>query len=204
MRIIKDEAGNDIEVYTKEELEAKTTEIKTSLEQEIADAKSKIEELEKGGTDDKNENIKNLRNLIEKKDKEIADIKTDIDQKINGVKIETASKFKDKLIAQAAAGNDELKKKIEIYYKEFGNDIADEDKILERVKNAVTLATGKEPSPSFLDNLSSMGGMGDYYIPKSSDSKVDETPNQKLMRGVFGISDEDAAKYSGKVYKKSN
>lgn len=205
--IVKDADGNDIEVFTSDEVKTKeqaaiaehikenpdkSAEI-TKLEQERDEAKKTLEEAEKGGNKD---NIKKLRDQAEKSSSEVEKVKNELLGKIEEVSKQGLTDYKNDLLDAYAKGDVELRKKMEINLGEFKNDPKTKPEMKDQIMKALRLSTDK-PVADFMAGMNGFGGSRGN-IPIDTGNGVKETPNGKLMReSVFGISEVDAKKYGG-------
>ena len=187
---IIDENGDEIEVFTADELSVE----KEKLTKVEAD-KIKLEE-ELKGLKDKDLNFSNLRNKVSEKEKEVEDLKKAIDEKIGTVKKEVLdSVMSDYYLDQLKklAGEDkELADKIEFQYKRLSDPSSSKEEVNKKLNDAFVLASGgKEISNTA---AFSSGGVGKINIKKSGE-KLSEEAKQ------FGI---ELAKAGGITLKEED
>ena len=177
--MLYDEQGNEVEdTFSQEEMDQKVEETKTQAiadtetkHQEaldiLTDQKSEAEEKAKEAQDkfdeldpEKKGNFKELRDAKKGADKKVEDLTQKIEDlttktadDIASIKEGSINDVKTDQINDLAGDNTELKEKIEHFYKSFGGSPATKAEVLERVKNAHTLATG--------------GGGGEGKLPSS-------------------------------------
>jgi hypothetical protein len=206
-----DAAGNEVEAFTPEELEAKKKEaldeylkdhpdqseaVKTA-QQDLEVAKNKIKELEENGGGDGNKGQKDRllkeRNDAENKLKELTDTFT---KEISSLKETFFGGIKGKILDKLSGGDKNLRDKIEKEYSEFKGDATTEAQIQERLTKAYTIAKGTAPTPGFMDGL---GGAGDKGNGEHKGTGAQESENAKAQRKVLGISDDVAKKYEGQI-----
>lgn len=202
-QIIKNDDGEDIEVFSKEELEAaskkaqddaaaataKVTEATTALEEAKKELEATKKQLE--DTDDKDKNITALRNLVNKQEKTIKAMEETVTKGITEVKETVISGSKSTIFKQITSGDKELQDKMELNWKLIQKDATTEDEIKEKALLAYKMSVDV-PNPRVLAGIVSavpQGGAG-------SGVKVDE--ELAAIGPKFGLSKEDIAKFSPK------
>lgn len=196
--MIKDSEGNDVQVYTPEELKAKVDEATKPLQADLEKHKSDLAAAIAAGGTDKDENIKKMREAIALKDKEIGDLAAKVTNLPNQIKAESLKESQDEIVASLAGSDKDLKEKINFYMNELKTQPTNRKELKEKIERAYTLATGGEkPRPGVFDNGALNGGGAGSFIPVNNggDYLANETDNAKAMRSVFGISDEEAKKF---------
>ncbi len=203
--IIINDDGNEIEVFTKEEIETQKQEAleeykknnpdKSSELQKLQDdLKSKEEELQ--GLKNKDLNFANLRNKVQDKEKEIENIKKEMDEKIGNAKKEVLDTvMKDHYnseILKLAGEDKELKDKIEFQYKRLGDLAGTKEEISKKLQDAFVLSGGRVEN----DNSAafSSGGVGRLNIKKGKDklsSEEIELGKKLAAAGGIKLKDED-------------
>lgn len=197
MQIIKDENGDDVEVYTAAELE----------EQKQA----ALEEF-KTNNPDKTEELEELQKELDKKDAELAKanekgsnfaklraeqkkIEEDIDSKISSAKrevIESVMKDHFNETMKSLAGEDEeLRKKIEFNYKRLGDNPVTKDEISSKLRDAYLLAS-KTSDDGVNNSVFASGGVGKLNI-KNNDKKFSQ--DEKALGAKLGLSAKDFEKF---------
>lgn len=185
-----DKEGNLIDVYDSEGNKVDETltpdEVDTKIEEAKEEAKATFQkdlEETQGKLNDKEDLLKqkeeelaklsgkdtNFGKLKESKEKEIETLKTQINA-LEGKIGEISKGVQEKDIVNAinniAGGNAELAGKIKFYFDQFTVPQDDTpEKRAERLKNAVTLATGMKPSENALAGGVAGTGMGEPLIP---------------------------------------
>lgn len=199
-QIITNSEGDEIEVFTSEELEAqkeeaieqfkvdnpdKTDEL-LALQEEL---KTKEEAFEKLNNKDKN--FVNLRKAKDEAEKKIEEILKGVDEKINKAKSEVfegvmKDHYNDTL--KALAGEDtETLKKIEHHYKRLGDSATTKSEITNKLRDAYLLATKQEDSNLSSSAFSSAGAGGLKF--KGSEKKFNE--DEKDLASKFGLTEKD-------------
>lgn len=215
----KNDKGEEIEGYTKEELEAAQGSAKEGAVKELeekhkkeleakdkdlkqlnSDLKVAQESLEKAGqgTKDWNEarkTIKDLENKIEDLSKGREEDTKKFAEDIRNVRTSTFKSTVDGWMDSLSGGDVEVKKKLEFHYNRLGKDVTDEKQALEVMKDAHLLATGKQ-APNMFNVARGFGG-GEPPKPKEQASAEVAELGKK-----FGISDADITKYSAKAQEK--
>lgn len=206
-----DKDGNEVEAFTPDELEAKKKEaldeyIKNNpskkeevdkLTADLATATQKLKELEEGGGDD---DAQKKRLKDEKKAAEDA-LKTGLEgfrKEMDEFKNNFVTGHKTKVLDKLSGGDAELRKKIEFEYDQYSEGKkapANEIEIQERLTKAYTLATGKAPTPNFMDGMGNAAPRGEGHNGGSGNAKEPETDNSKAMRKALGITDKDVEQF---------
>ncbi len=222
--IIKNDKGEDVEVFTADEVSAKTKEIEDKKNEEINGVTKKItEEYEskmnplndalKKMQDEKTElenkinkggqgggqvdNFKVLKDALDKKTEEINSMKGTMDEIKNG----QANDKKNAIIDKFAKNDTEMKKKINLFLeKELKSmpESTDEERIL-KVQTALKLASDNR-SPDIIN--AAIGGAGGPGIDNGGGNNTPEfTAAEKNLGSKMGISEEDYKKYGSKISK---
>lgn len=197
---IKDADGNDIEVFSNDELEAqkqeaieqykaenpdKTDEL-TALQAELAE---KEDLLAKAG--DKDKNFVALRKAKEDAEKKVEDILKGVDEKLKTAKKEilegVMQDHKNDTLKVLSGGDAELEKKLEYHYKRLGDVASTKEEITNKLKDAYVLAT-KQEAGDISGTVLGSGGVGRLNI-KSNSPKF--SPEEKELGAKFGLTDED-------------
>lgn len=199
-----DQDGNEVEAFTKDELEAqkkaaldqylkdnpdKSGEF-TKLQTQVTDLTTKLAEAEKNGM---NEHQKNrLKADKEAAEAAVKDLKENFTRQITELKDTFFGSTKAKIVKALTKGDKDLTDKLELKAKSLTGYPDTEEGIAQKYQDAFILATGNKPAPNFMDN---MGGAGDKGNSQQHNSATPETDNSKAMRAAFGITDKDAEKY---------
>lgn len=202
---ITNDDGDEIEVFTNEELEAqkqaaieeyktnnpdKTPEL-TKLQEDL---KAKEEELTK--LKDKDTNFSNLRTAKEKAEKEIQDLKTSIDDKIGAAKKEilegVMKEHYNDTLKNMVGDDKELLAKVELQYKRLADPASSKEEIAKKLSDAYTLATGNA-RPTVDMGAFSSGGVGKINIPSSQTKLSPEEieVGKKLAGSMPGMKVDD-------------
>jgi hypothetical protein len=218
MAKIKNEEGEEIEVLTPEEVQAKLDAEKAALEEQhqtilsekekevekVAEEKKILEEkiakLEEQGIKPDHPNFAALKSALDKKDEDIKAIKTELDaDKKQRVQEELDTKIK--LVAK---GNEDIEKKIKHHLEKtlaaLPENTAEERKI--KLEAAFKLSSdSSSEGPGVFD----MGTGGGGYSGGGGDNPdtVEFTAKEKALGAKLGITSEDYKKYSSRVSKKN-
>ena len=199
-QIIKNEEGEDTEVFTADEIEEQK---QVAIEEfkannpdrtvELAEYQEKLREAEerlaKVGNEDKN--FAALRKGKEDAEKRLSEFTKSIDDKINTVKREVLEgvmqDHKNDTLKQLSGNDPELEKKIEFHYKRLGDIVATKAEISKKLTDAYVLATQKEDDGVNMSVFSS-GGVGRVKINNTSPKFSAE---EKELASKFGLTDKD-------------
>lgn len=201
-----DENGTEVEAFSEEELKGKQQEaIDTYLKEnpdqsgdlkkaqdDLVVATAKIKEIEEAGGGNKDQKNRLLKERDEALIK-VEEMKVSLMGEIKSLRENIYGSSKTKVLDKLAAGDMELKKKIEFEYDQFSGEPKNEVEIQQRLVKAYTLAKGSAPQPNFMDNMGGGGNRGEGTEHKVA---TGETDNGKAMRKALGISDEEAKKYT--------
>lgn len=219
---IKNDAGEEVEVFTAEEVDAKVQAVEktkaTEIETAVADVKKEYEgkitplteklttlETEKkdletklsgGGKQDGNFAV--LKEALDKKTKEIEDLTTSIGDMKKGQVTQT----RDTIIGGFAGKDEDLKKKIIEHYDTTlsGMPEATPQDIAKRVEAAAKLASDGETFDPL--GVARRGGGGFGEGGKYDANANDFTANEKSLGTKLGLTDADYKKYGPLVSKK--
>jgi hypothetical protein len=198
---VQDDAGNEIEAFTKEELSVQVEEAKKSAEsatlakasEEKSALEQKLREIhEAGESQNKEEQVKRLREKLEAKDAEMKSIKeanASTDAKVEEVKKSLTDKLKNSYLEQAARGDKELAKRIQHEFDNYRPHDNSEDGIKERMEKATILAGGDAPRPGAFDGGFGMSARGSGFTAQSPSAGV--SANEAAIGQVLGVTDAD-------------
>ena len=197
---IKDSEGNEVEVFSAEELEAQKQEAIDAFKveypdktEELAELQEKLKETEEELTKakGKDQNFGTLRKAKEDAEKKVEDILKGVDEKINTVKKEVLEgvmqNHKNKTLEALVGEDAELKKKVELEYGRLSDVASTEEQITKKLKDAFILATAKEPD-GINANIYGSGNVGRVYINSQSPKFSAE---EKELGSKFGLTDKD-------------
>ena len=200
---IKDAEGNDVEVFSAEELEAKQQEAIEAFKienpdktAELAELQEKVRETEEklAKVGDKDYNFKALEKSKNDAEKKLEDFTRGIDEKINTVKREVLEgvmqDHKNDTLKALSGGDAELEKKIEFHYKRLGDVASTKTEISNKLKDAWVLATTKEPD-GMNASIYGSGNVGRINI-NSQSSKF--SAEEKELGAKFGLNEADFKK----------
>jgi hypothetical protein len=201
--------GEEKEVFTQEEIEAKAAEIAEAKVAEATTAseaalKEKEEELEK--LRNKEMNFNNLRNKSEKTDEEKAEIArkaeeleksiADMNVKIEAVEKQPLEAAKNQFIANNIGGDKDLKEKFDFFYEKIGKDAKTMDEVNQALAGAFNAAAGGARQPDFTGRAVHTS-VNDNFAG-INDSKSESEDSQGFGQ-MLGLSPEDKKTYGGAV-----
>lgn len=206
-----DKDGNEVEAFTKDELETQKKAavdeyIKANpskqaefdkLKGDLDAALAKVKEYEEGGGNDDAQK-KRLKEAKETAEKALTEGLAKIQKEMEDFKSSFLTGHKTKVIEKLSNGDPELKKKIELEFDQYSEGKkapASEVELTERLTKAFTIATGKAPAPNFMDSMGSAGSRGDGHNGGAGKQNEPESDNSKAMRKALGISDKDVEKF---------
>ena len=191
-----DEAGNQVEAFSQEELDAKLAETKTALETESAtkladlqkqlqDATTQIETL--SGTD-KAKNMAKLREGRETIEKQIEDLKDKMAAGLGELAKKQDDVALDQRLNLLSDGDPEIMKKIKFEYQRITRPDDTQEEKDKKLSDAYRLAVGSTPSQSVMSRVLGSGG-----APNSSPQRgVGSWPQPLVELGKrLGLSDKD-------------
>lgn len=187
-QIITDADGNEVEVFTAEELQAQKDaaidEFKKANPDKSDELKKAMEDLEK--FKDKDLNFASLRKQKEDAEKKVEDILKGVDEKVATVKKEVLEgvmkdHYQDTL--RALVGDDkELLDKVELQYKRLGDPASSKGEVTKKLSDAFLLATGSS-KPGVDSGVYSSGGVSKIKVDDSSKM----TDEEKDFLGKLGV-----------------
>jgi alanyl-tRNA synthetase len=192
-------ADKDAEIQrTQEELQATHQEELQTIQQQLADKEAEMEKLE-----DKNKNADRTFGAFKRQSTEMIELRKQIEdlkgglvgqiEKINQV---LSEKTIDEAVLRVSGGDKVLSDKVKFFYKSFSGVPKDDKELQTRLENALVLATGGK---SNVMNGQVYSGAGGSSVPENVGSAGKWTDEQKQFAAMFGITDADIAKYSGKM-----
>lgn len=211
MKIKNPETGVEEEVFSQAELDIKLKEegdkIRTEFDGKIKEkedlitkaATEKTElETKLAGTNKDHPNFAILKEALDKKDKDIGDLRT----LIEGDKKDRETREMEGFISAVASKNPELEKKIKFHLENtvVGMKSGTVEERKAKVEAAIKLSVDAS-EPGLLDIILGTGGRG--YVPANNDGKTANfTQREKDLGKKLGISEEDYKKYANRVTKK--
>ncbi len=213
---IKNEQGEEVEVFTAEEVGQKVKEVEDKKVVEIEEIKKTVskefeekinstnttletlkaekEELEKkiggGGQID---NFKELKSALDKKTESIEKLQNEI----SDYKTTQREKEINAVISSKTKGDKELEKKVKLHFKETLSAMPEgtDEEMSKKLESALKLASdGDEPNP-----LDFAGGGGGRGFDASQTGGVEFTGREKALGAKMGISEADYKKYGPKI-----
>lgn len=228
--IIKDANGKEVEVFTAEELKAKTdaavatareeasktaveeyqkqhpdmTKDLNDLKEKLADSEARLETALNDGKGGNEEQIKRLREERETAKTALKDFQDKVLTEVNNFKASFAKETKDEIFDALSKGDKEIRKKIEFFYDSFKGDALTKKEMRDRAEQAYVLATGKKAEPSILDGITGAGARGQFdHQGGGGGNQKPVSDNEKAIGNVLGVTDEMREKYRGKVRSSS-
>lgn len=193
--IVKNEAGEDIEVFNQAELDAKIAEKDAALTKAQEESKAKDEALEK--LQNKDTNFANLRQAKEKAEAEATEAKAKLADAVNTVKADVLGGMledvKKSSMESLAGGDEELKKKIEFQFNRLADKVTNKAELDKKVLDAYRLAT-EYRQPVMNSSIMSSAGAGRVGVQP----KHNYSPEEAELAAKFGLSAEDLKKHGGK------
>jgi DNA repair exonuclease SbcCD ATPase subunit len=206
--ILKDADGNDIEVETADEvnarieserqlaadearatLEAEKEQALQEKEAELLEAQEKLKKLE-----DKDYNFSKLRNKTEKDETELKKTLEKLSQDVSELKGLPVQQQKDSFVDTHIGSDQELKDKFEHYYTRLGKDAKTNEERAAALKESLILAGGTQQGASFIARA--IPTAGNPNIPTGDEVSQEA----KEFGAALGVSDEDRKKYgSGSI-----
>lgn len=212
-----DGTEEEVEVMTQEEVSAKIAAEKAALEeshkkqieevsgkigtyeQEKKDLQKKIDDMVASGMNADNPSFKVLKEAMDKKDRDLQELKTTIDaEKSQRIKEEMEAKIKI-----ASKGNDELEKKIKYHLEKTlpglpENTLEDRKTKLDA---AIKLASDvSSDGPGMFDMGTGAGGFSQFG--NNNGSGVEFTAKERALGAKLGLTEADYKKYGPRVSKK--
>jgi hypothetical protein len=202
IKVIKDDGTEEeIEAFTEAEVTEKVKEKEEEFNKVINEKDETLKNLTKekddlaakvGGTKEDNPNFKILKEALDKKDKEIEDIKISLEKDKEERKISS-------LITKFTRGNEELEKKIRFHLENtvVGMKSDTPEDLSKKVDAAIKLSQDYG-SQGMFDGGIGGGGKGDD-IKNGGGTGVEFTPKEIALGNKLGITDEDRKKYGPRL-----
>ncbi len=207
-QIIKKEDGTEEEVFSAAEIDTKLKEKETELtagfqakQTELDTAlseKKKLEDQIAAGGGGQAANFKTLKDALDKKDADIAELRTTVQNE----KESRTNEFISGLAARITGGNKELEKKVLHHFKETLKSVNanTQEEISKKLESAYKLSVDSN-EPGILDTAR-QGAGGRGYIPPAGSGPVEFTAAEKSLGSKMGITEEDYKKYGQKLHTK--
>lgn len=210
---IKDADGNDLEVFTADEVKAQNEAALTKYQEEHPDQSSAIQAandakaaaekaladaVAAGGGDTKDENIKALRVGLKAAEDKAIQVETKALAEIAALRNAPTQEYRGELLGTVAQGDAVLKEKIEIKYASLaGMPETTKAEVRARMEEALKLAIDNYRPGMFDGGVSGMGVRGNGGMPQTGD-KVHVTENGAAIAAALGITNEQAIKFAPK------
>ena len=190
-------AGEEVEVFTSEELQAQKdavlAENKKELDAAQAELKTANEKL--GKLESKDLNFSKLREQKEDAESRVEKIAKDMEEKLNLTKkeiLEGVSKdYFNETLGGLSGDDEELKKKIEFEYNRLNDPVNTKGDISKKLRDAYALATRVEDAGAFNTAAVSSGGAAKPKFKQAGSFTDDEKAFAKKLGASAGISLED-------------
>lgn len=197
---IKNDKGEDVEVFTADEVqaqaEAKAKEVEDAKQAEIdtltKEKGEKEEELKK--FQDKDYNFEQLRKKADGKGQTEEEVKNqiaDLTKRLDAVAAQPVQETLSDFVRTEVGEDKERKEKFDYYFKRLGADAKTKDEVLRAAKEALSLATAGEYKPDGTGNMSGTGVSQNYRQEKPRQKGADFNDIAKQM----GNTPEDVKKY---------
>lgn len=218
---IKDENGNEIEVFTKEDAEnmakSHAEQVQKNLEEQfnkkeaelkssVTLAEEKLLQTEKdleaaiasGGGN--TAQIERLRKERDEAKTGLGSLQTQFEQQIKSIRDEVFGDYKTEILKKYANGDKDLENKMLVEFNNYKPGETSKAAIEERMAKAYQLVSGDKKSPSV---FSSVGGMSGSFNSGSYTQNTNKTTENEVKIGsLLGISDDD--RKAVEDYKKAN
>ena len=198
---IKLESGEEVDVFTKAEVDEQVAKEKENLvsKEELNALKAELEtkEAELAGLANKDMNFRNLKDAQKKSEQERDDLKKQLEEKINKNKEEvltaiTKSHY-DAKIDELASGDIELKKKIEYHYKRIQDVASTKDEVAKKLEDASLLAGRGKTLGVLNSRVISSANPG---RPFTRTQGKDFSPGLMNVASKLGITNKDLEKHA--------
>jgi hypothetical protein len=205
-QIIKNEAGEDVEVYTKEELEAESdrkaeaerSRIEAEKEAEKSDIQAKLEETQEALEKEKQKE-KNFKNLRDKSDKgdgkveELANTVKTLQEQLNIVTAQPIATAKKSFIEKHIGADKEAVDKFNLHFQKVGKDAKSDEEVSVALQEALILTTGGKTQAGSGNNNGRVVTTG--ADNSNGGSQGEESEASKEFAKAFGITEEDKKKH---------
>lgn len=220
MKIVDPETGEEREVFTADDVakqiedakiqqEAEHKKVLQEYESKITDStktldtlnkeKAELESKLKGDTTGGQvDNFKILKAELDKKSEEIANVTKELGE----IKSKSVIEQKNTLIGKVAGKDQELKKKIELFYEKDLASMPEDsiENIAKKVEAASKLAGEVVEFDPLSGAVSGAGGRGEGGYKESNIPEF--STRERQLGAKLGITDEDYKKYGSKVSKR--
>lgn len=212
---IKNEAGEEIEVFTAAELEERSKAVASEAAQKAVDAfkvtqeatmkelQDKLTAAESKVEDDEDMNEGQKKRLIAERDaarKKLDEWQGNMEKRITDIVDAGKNSVKDDMLDSFSRGDAELRKKLDFFNDQFKDTPTDKKAWTDRMTQVYLLATGNRATPSVLDGITGAGARGTYEATGTQNpGSKPVTTNEKAIGNVLGVTDADREKYRGKV-----
>lgn len=202
---VVNEEGEEIEVFSQEELDAIAAEKiaaevqrveeekqaeKEELEAELAEQKEKLAKLE-----DKDRNFEQLRKssgkVADQTAKELQEQIAQLNEKIETIASQPKNDVKEEFVIAKLGEDKEQRDRFEYYYKKLGADAKTKAEVLKAAEEALALTTGGNYQPDVSSGMHSVGASANY---RNTPSK-EVSEESKQIGAMFGVTDADRKKY---------
>lgn len=186
-KTVTDENGNEVSVYTEDEVKA----LEEEKAKSVKEAEEKLEALnsELSKYKEKDLNFSNLRSQKDDAEKKIASLSKEFDERLDKAKREMAEAslkdHYDSMLSALTSGDEEMKKKVEHHYKRLSDPATDRASVEKKLKDAWALSQDR---PDTTANAFASGGSAPLK-PSSSGQKwsEDEKDLAKKLAAAGGL-----------------
>lgn len=216
MKVKDPKTGQETEVFTQAEVDAKAKErTEKALEEFKAANPDRSKEVEKLQSDlvtkekeladavnagDKDGQVLRLRQERDEAKRIADEAMSGLDKKLDDFRKEITGDTKEELLSKLSKGDADLKKKIEYEFDRYLPNANTKKDVEERIAKAYLLATGTKPIPGILDGITGSGDRGNgSYKPTG---KKEWNQNEIAIGNTLGITDEDRKAYEESKGKK--
>ena len=200
---IKNEAGEDVEVFTAEEIEQHKTDAVEAFKAENPDKTGELAELQEkmreaeeklAKVGDKDYNFKALEKAKNDAESKLSEFTKSVDEKMTSLERRVLEgvmqDHKNDTLKALSGGDAELEKKIEFHYKRLGDVAGTKNEITQKLKDAWVLATKKEDE-GIGANIYGSGNVGRVNINSQTPKFSAE---EKELGAKLGLTDKDFEK----------
>lgn len=201
---IKNDAGEEIEVFTEAEVAEKAkVEADKAVEafkasnpdktSEVTELQTKLKKAEEdllAGSGGNENQITRLREAREKAEKALEQATTGFRKELDEFKKEVVGDTKGEMLDRLSGGDAKLREKIELEFDNYRPNDLSKKGVRERLEKAFQLVSGTVPKPGILDGMASGGyrGEGGGYRPSE---KKETNANEKAIGSALGVTEAD-------------
>lgn len=197
MAKFKDDAGNEVEAFTQDEVNKivaehpdlkKANDDLASAQAKLAEATKQIEEF---NGSDKGQNMAALRTAKEAAEAKVTELTKGFVTGLEDIKKRLDDNELEKALITVAQGDEELAQKVKAEYLRIVKPEDSDEEKRKKMGDAYRLASGFTPSPSVLGRVLGSGGAPNAGASGSGSTK----PELVAFGQKFGLTEEDFKKY---------